>query len=172
MLGEAPENRSKMGSRGRAPRCSIALESAENDGGACGLRRVIALPGDGFRERKEGETERERRGIRGRRRGSVRTLGGEGERARCAVPLPEREGETVREEDADRWVPPIIGGREGESYPFGILAGWAMGRLRNWVEWDPRGPFVYFFLSSFSFLFFLFLLYLLYLTSKQSQTSF
>jgi hypothetical protein len=41
-----------------------------------------------------------------------------------AVPLPEREGETIGEEDANRWVPPVIGGREGEGYPFRILAGW------------------------------------------------
>jgi hypothetical protein len=104
-----------------------------------------------FEKERRGKWRGKGGGIRVCHRGAVRTLGGEGERAWCAVPLPEREGETVGEEDADRWVPPVIGRREGESYPFGILARWAMGRLRNWAEWDPRGPFVYFFLSFFIF---------------------
>jgi hypothetical protein len=49
--------------------------------------------------------ERERKGIRGHRRGAVRALGGEGERAWCAVLLPERKEETAGEDDADRWAP-------------------------------------------------------------------
>jgi hypothetical protein len=42
---------------------------------------------------------------------------------------------------------------EGREYPFGILPGWAVGRLRDWAEWLPRGLFLIF----FSFLLFLFL---------------
>jgi hypothetical protein len=57
--------------------------------------------------------ERERRGIRGRHRGAVRALGGEGERAQCAVLLPERKEETAREDDANRWVP-LGSEREGK----------------------------------------------------------
>jgi hypothetical protein len=127
-----------------------------------------------FEQGKRGETGEDELGNRGCRwGGGSATRGRRGSWGTGAVPLPVREGETVEEEDTDRWVPPVIGGREGEGYPFGILAGWAMGRLRNWAEWDPRGPFPFLFcFLLFSFLFFLILLYLLHILSKQGQTNF
>jgi hypothetical protein len=65
MLGDAPENRRKMGSRERAPRCSTALESAENDGGACGLRRVIATAWQRFSREKRGGNGEGKEGNKG-----------------------------------------------------------------------------------------------------------
>jgi hypothetical protein len=52
---------------------------------------------------------------------------------------------------------------EGREHPFGILAGWAVGRLWSWAEWDPRGPFPFLFL--FCFLLFSFLFFLISLIS-------
>jgi hypothetical protein len=54
--------------------------------------------------------------MRGRRRGAVRALGGEGVVGAWPAALVIREEEeTVGEGEADRRVPPVIGGREGEN---------------------------------------------------------
>jgi hypothetical protein len=50
----------------------------------------------------------------------------------------------------DRWVPPVIGEREGEAYPFGFHLGGPWAASWSGPEWLPR---------SFSFLFY-FLLFL------------
>jgi hypothetical protein len=48
---------------------------------------------------------------------------------------------------------------DGREYPLGILAGWAVGRLRDWAEWLPRGLFLFYFI--FFFFFFCFLISLI-----------
>jgi hypothetical protein len=92
---------------------------------ATGMRssgEPIPLLGGDLSRGKEGELERRTWGIEWRDWGKPFPLWiTRGEWRSGAVLLPEKEGETIGEEDADMWVPPVIGGREGESYPFGIL---------------------------------------------------
>jgi hypothetical protein len=65
----------------------------------------------------------------------------------------QREGEeTVGVDDADRWVPLIIGGR-GERIPFQDFSRVGQGRKARWAGFAPRGPFLVFFSSFLLFLF-------------------
>jgi hypothetical protein len=65
----------------------------------------------------------------------------------------QREGEeTAGVDDADRLVPPVIGGG-GREYPFGILAGWAEAERLAGPDLLPEALFFFFFFSSFPFLF-------------------
>jgi hypothetical protein len=59
-----------------------------------------------------------------------------------------------REEEPNRWVPLSVGEREKRLYQFRNHC-WAAGCLRYWAGFVAPGPFVHFFLSSFSFFCFL-----------------
>jgi hypothetical protein len=61
-----------------------------------------------------------------------------------------------REEEADKWVPPVSGSASAGAYPFGCgrLAG--LGRLSGLCQLACPRPFIIFLFFSFSFLVFLF----------------
>jgi hypothetical protein len=83
-----------------------------------------------------------------------------------------RGEETVGVDDADRWVPPVIGGR-GERVPFQDFSRVGRGPLVGLGQMASPGHFSYFlFFSSFSFSIFLFLLYYLQKCFKSIQTTF
>jgi hypothetical protein len=70
------------------------------------------------------------------------------------------EEETVGGDEADRWVPPVIRGREEEGTLSGCLVRWAAGRFGVGPERVPAVQFSYF-SCSFSFSFFCFLISIL-----------
>jgi hypothetical protein len=68
------------------------------------------------RERGEGKGEGKEGKYGASPRGAVRALGGEGVvGAWPTASVTREEEETIGGDEADRWVPPVIGGREGES---------------------------------------------------------
>jgi hypothetical protein len=87
-----------------------------------------------------------------------------GNRGEIGTALPAGEGETIGDDEADRWAPPIR--ERGKIVRNGLL-----GRAK-WIGLgcSVRNPFSFF--SSFfnSFLFSLFLLYLLHFNTISSQT--
>jgi hypothetical protein len=80
-----------------------------------------------------------------------------------------RGEETAGVDDADRWVPPVIGGR-GERVPFRDFSQVGHGPLAGLGRMASPGPY---FLIFFSFLLFLFLFsYFSYIICKNASNQF
>jgi hypothetical protein len=105
------------------------------------------------------------------RGGSAKERAGIEAGAKISPATVSSEEETVGGDEADRWVPPVIRGREEEAVPVresllgcGLLA--VLGRI------CPRDPFSFFFPLFFFFFFcFLFISYPFQNWSKLIQTN-
>jgi hypothetical protein len=87
--------------------------------------------------------------------------------------VTRKGGEIAGVDAADRWVPPLIGGRGEKLTPLGFWPGGPWAASRAGLNGIPRPVLhFYFVFLLFSFLFFLFLSYYLQKCFKSIQTSF
>jgi hypothetical protein len=126
----------------------------------------LRISGDEFRRPRfipSGKTKgREERGVWDSYRcGSREKRAGIEAGAKISPATVSSEEETVGGDEADRWVPPVIRGREEEAVPVrgeNFLGDWpvsCLGRFRS-----PGPFFIFIFFSSFPFLIFLFASYI------------